>query len=168
MPDDQFVTRRCALGALALGASAPILVACGRDDGAAAEGPTGAAPDTTSNGGASDPTTEAGDTGQADTGQPGGGEPLVAVSEVPVGAGVILAERQLIVTQPEAGEFRAFSAVCPHAQVILSEVTSDDIYCGNGHGSRFAIDDGAIINGPATSPLTAIEVAVEGDQVVRS
>ncbi len=165
MSNEHAMTRRCALGMLALGTSAPILTACGSgDDGA------GTAPTTSSAPGSDAPTT-GGTTQSTPSGSGDGaaqGNALVAVGDVPVGGGVILAGPQIVVTQPTEGEFKGFSAVCPHAQVILSEVSEDDIFCGLGHGGRFTLDDGSVINGPATSPLTPVAVAVEGDQVVRA
>jgi nitrite reductase/ring-hydroxylating ferredoxin subunit len=151
------------LGALALGLGAPVLVACGAGDDATSTA-TGDAPPF-------DPTPptprETQDPTESEDPTPSGA-PLVAAAAVPVGSGVILAEEKVVVTQPAAGEFHAFTAVCPHAEVILSEVSDADIYCGDGHGSRFTLDGGAVLNGPATTPLARIAVKIEGDQVVRA
>lgn len=166
MTDQHPMTRRCALGMLALGTSAPIITACGGDGGE-----TGSSAPTTSGGSDSTaPTTETSSSSPSSETSPtaSGREALVAVSDVPVGGGIILAGQEVVITQPSKGEFLGFSAICPHAQFVLSEVSQDDIFCGDGHGSRFTLDDGAVLNGPATSPLTSVEVAVEGGQVVRA
>ena len=41
---------------------------------------------------------------------------------VPVGGGVILTKDEVVVTQPEAGTFKAFSAVCTHQGCLVGLV----------------------------------------------
>jgi Rieske Fe-S protein len=91
---------------------------------------------------------------------------LVPVSSVPVGGGVVLADRQIVVTQPVAGTFKAFSSTCTHQGCQVTEVAGGTINCPC-HGSTFAVADGSVVNGPATRPLAARAVAVDGD-VIRS
>jgi Rieske Fe-S protein len=57
------------------------------------------------------------------------------------------------------------SAVCPHQNCLVNEVTDQKIICPC-HGSEFSITDGAVIQGPATSGLSSVAVSVNGDQVV--
>ncbi|MGP3751526.1 Rieske (2Fe-2S) protein [Streptomyces sp. IBSNAI001] len=93
----------------------------------------------------------------------GGGE-LTRTSEVPVGGGTIFEDRKVVVTQPSAGEFKAFSAVCTHAGCIVSSVADGTIDCAC-HGSRFSVEDGAVEQGPATRPLPAERITVEGGSI---
>ncbi|MFB8117449.1 Rieske (2Fe-2S) protein [Streptomyces sp. NPDC056465] len=93
-----------------------------------------------------------------------GGAELATVSEIPAGGGKIFKERKIVVTQPVAGEFKAFSAVCTHAGCIVASVTDGTIDCAC-HGSRFSIEDGAVEHGPATRPLPAERITVEGDSI---
>ena len=95
-----------------------------------------------------------------------GGEALVKTADVPVGSGVVLDDVDVVVTQPAAGEFKAFSSICTHQRCPMSGV-SDRIEC-TCHGSRFDLRDGSPLRGPATSPLREISVRVEGDSVVRA
>jgi Rieske Fe-S protein len=96
----------------------------------------------------------------------GGGAPaLVAVADVPVGGGVVLAAQSLVVTQPAAGTFRAFSATCTHQGCTVNEVKDGTINCPC-HGSRFAVADGAPTAGPAKKPLPEKAVTVQGSSVV--
>src|SRR4051812_18109754 len=102
-----------------------------------------------------------GATGPAGAGSPG---PVTAKkSDIAVGSGTVFAAAQAVITQPTAGEFKAFSSICTHAGCPVAAVT-DTISC-NCHGSKFSISDGSVVNGPATKPLPARTVSVSGDSV---
>jgi len=93
----------------------------------------------------------------------GGGAPALAqVADVPVGGGLIVGDT--VVTQPTAGEFKAFSTVCTHQGCAVSEIADGTINC-LCHGSKFSVEDGAPTEGPATKPLPAKEIAVEGESI---
>jgi Rieske Fe-S protein len=85
-------------------------------------------------------------------------------SEVPVGGGKIYQAEKVVVTQPTKGDFKAFSAVCTHQGCVVAEVKDKDIDC-TCHGSKFSITDGSVITGPATKPLEALKVTVQGDDL---
>lgn len=87
-----------------------------------------------------------------------GGAPLAAVTDVPVGGGLILAAQDIVITQPVEGEFRAFSAACTHQGCQVTGVT-DTIDC-SCHGSSFALADGSVVAGPAPSPLPGRAITV--------
>ncbi|ULE33576.1 Rieske (2Fe-2S) protein [Mycobacterium sp. IDR2000157661] len=87
---------------------------------------------------------------------------LAKTADVPVGGGVIVDET--VVTQPTAGDFQGFSSTCTHAGCTLNEVADGTINCPC-HGSRFNLD-GTVANGPATRPLTAKSIRVQGDSIV--
>ena len=70
----------------------------------------------------------------------------------PGGGGKIIDGPNIVITQPEAGSFKAFTAVCTHQGCIVSTVSNGTIDCPC-HGSKFSIKDGSVVNGPATSPL---------------
>jgi Rieske Fe-S protein len=78
---------------------------------------------------------------------------------------VVVAAQQLVVTQPRAGTFKAFSAVCTHQGCAVNEVAGGTINCPC-HGSKFAVADGAPKAGPAKKPLPEKAVKVQGDSVV--
>lgn len=103
--------------------------------------------------------------GETDTASPapGGGE-LAGTSDIPVGGGTVFKDRKVVVTQPTKGEFKAFSAVCTHAGCIVSSVADGTIDCAC-HGSKFGVTDGAVEAGPATRPLPAEQITVEGDSI---
>ncbi|MFB4425541.1 Rieske (2Fe-2S) protein [Streptomyces sp. QL37] len=105
-----------------------------------------------------------GDGGEESSPPASGDAELARTSDIPAGGGTIFEDRRIVVTQPEAGRFKAFSAVCTHAGCIVSSVADGTIDCAC-HGSRFAITDGAVEQGPATRPLPAERITVEGDSI---
>jgi Rieske Fe-S protein len=97
---------------------------------------------------------------------PAGGEVQLAPSTaVPVGGGAVFPEHRVVVTQPSAGRFAAFSAICTHEQCTVSQVVDGTINCPC-HGSRFAIADGTVVHGPATRPLHARTVTLRDGTLV--
>jgi Rieske Fe-S protein len=160
MTEEQAVTepgatsrRALLVGAGAAGA-AVVLSACGGEDEptAGTSAPTGAPT------GADPEPTDGGD---------GGEEPefVGKVSDVPVGGGALFSAAQMVVTQPTEGQFRGFRSVCTHQGCPIAGVDGGTINC-TCHGSRFSLDDGAPRNGPATRPLAAREVRVDGEDIV--
>lgn len=103
--------------------------------------------------------------GSAPAGAPA--EALAAVSDVPVGGGTVLADKQLVITQPAAGTFAAFDATCTHQGCTVNEVANGTINCPC-HGSRYRIADGSVANGPASRPLARRTVAVSGGSIVEA
>jgi Rieske Fe-S protein len=76
----------------------------------------------------------------------------------------VFPDRSLIVTQPTAGEFKAFTSTCTHQGTAINKVDGGDMICPL-HGSRFSIKDGAVDQGPATRPLPEKTVKVTGDNL---
>ena len=149
-------SRRRVLQAAGLaGAGAAVLAACGTSSSAG----TSTAPAATTSGPTPDPTTPAPTTTSAPAAG-GGGITLGPASDVSVGGGKIYKTEQVVVTQPTAGQFKAFSAVCPHQGCIVATVT-DTINCAC-HGSAFALADGARLSGPAPAGLAPTTVTDTG------
>jgi Rieske Fe-S protein len=90
--------------------------------------------------------------------------PVTTTAAVPVGGGVILPEHDLVVTQPAAGRFAAFSATCPHAGCTVRAVVAGTINCFC-HGSRFRIADGSVAGGPSQEPLHRKDIHVSGNEI---
>jgi Rieske Fe-S protein len=96
-----------------------------------------------------------------------GARGLVAVNDVPVGGGVVLDDRKLVITRPTADDVRAFSAVCTHQGCTVADVADGIIACPC-HGSRFDAATGAVRRGPATRPLPPVAVVVRSGEVFAS
>ncbi|MEV6166240.1 Rieske (2Fe-2S) protein [Streptomyces sp. NPDC052052] len=92
------------------------------------------------------------------------GESLAKTSDIPEGGGTVFADRGVVVTQPKAGEFKAFSADCPHQGCAVSSVSNGVINCPC-HGSKFDVATGEVKRGPATRPLAARSIRVSGDSI---
>jgi Rieske Fe-S protein len=93
-------------------------------------------------------------------------EVTVATADIPEGGGVVVDQRY-VVTQPTAGDFKAFTAICTHQGCVVEKVEQQQIVCPC-HGSHFSIADGSPTAGPAKAPLATVDVSVSGDQVTLS
>jgi nitrite reductase/ring-hydroxylating ferredoxin subunit len=94
------------------------------------------------------------------------GDVLVPLIDVPrEGAYEVSVDgRRVLVTRPAEGTVVAFDAECPH-QGCSVRSTGDGLVCPC-HSSAFDPATGDVLEGPATSPLTPVAVAVRGNDVV--
>ena len=91
---------------------------------------------------------------------------LATTAEVPEGGGKIINGKNIVLTQPQAGTFKAFTAVCTHQGCIVTTIANGTIDCPC-HGSKFSIKDGSVVNGPAASPLAPVAIKVQGTSIVQ-
>ena len=167
---DTAMNRRTVLRAAGVGgagvAGAAALAACG-----GSTTPTTTAPSTTTSASttssasstSSSASASASATGSASAAAPSGTP--VKTADVPVGGGVINASGLFVVTQPSAGQFKAFSAVCTHMGCTVNKVASGMIDCPC-HQSQFDISTGTpTSSSQAKSPLPAKTATVSGDSV---
>jgi nitrite reductase/ring-hydroxylating ferredoxin subunit len=108
----------------------------------------------------------AGSGGSASSGGGSGAGPaaLATTSEIPVGGGKVFPAQKVVITQPTASLFKAFTAVCTHLGCIVNTVANGTIDCPC-HGSKYSIKDGSVVNGPAPSPLAPVSIKVEGTSI---
>ena len=139
--------RSVLLSAGALGA-AGILAACGGDEPTGTNPPPG---------------------GSTAAGPPPPPPPprTINTADIPVGGGLILEDRNLVVTQPTAGTFKAFNATCSHQGCQVAGVSDGKISCPC-HGSQYSVVDGSVTRGPALRGLSAKKVTVDGDTLTVS
>jgi Rieske Fe-S protein len=112
------------------------------------------------------PTTGGATRGPAPSGSGGapGGTDLGKAAEIPVGGGKIFADQDVVVTQPQSGTFKAFSATCTHQGCTVGSVDGGTINCPC-HGSKYAVADGSVVNGPAPRALPPKTVTVANGDV---
>ncbi|WP_369221664.1 Rieske (2Fe-2S) protein [Streptomyces sp. R39] len=143
--------RRTVMVAAGAAGLAAALTACGSPD----DDSSGT---TTTNGNAGGGSTTQNSNGSA------GGTALAKTTDIPEGGGTIYKDQAVVVTQPASGTFKAFSTKCPHAGCAVTSIANGEIVCPC-HGSKFAIADGSVKQGPATTGLTAADITVSGDQI---
>lgn len=105
-----------------------------------------------------------GDGSAESTSRAPGGQELAKAADIPEGGGKIFKEQKVVVTQPQKGEFKAFSAICTHQGCTVSKVADGTIDCAC-HGSEFHIADGSVAKGPATEPLPEEKITVSGGSI---
>lgn len=147
-PQGSEVTRRAVVAGTGILAVSATLAACSSYGQSA-----GPAPDASAN----QPGAPAGQSALT-------GQELAKTGDVPVGGGVVFADQEVVVTQPTPGNFKAFSATCTHAGCTVNKVASGTINCPC-HGSKYAIADGSVVNGPAKRPLAPRQITVSGDTI---
>ncbi|GGJ55628.1 Rieske (2Fe-2S) protein [Streptomyces brasiliensis] len=143
--------RRTVMAAAGAAGLAVALTACGSDDGSADSSDvsgSGTTQDSNGSGGAAG----------------AGGTALAKTSEIPEGGGKIFKDQGVVVTQPTAGTYKAFSSKCTHQGCAVTSITGGAIVCPC-HGSQFSVEDGSVKKGPATQPLASENVTVSGDQI---
>ena len=155
-------TRRGVLAGVGLVGLAGAVSACGSggSSSSSAGANAGAPPATSAGSGPS----SAGSTGGAGSTAGAQGSALAATSEIPVGSGKIFTSEKVVVTQPTSNDFKAFSAVCTHMGCIVSTISNGTIDCPC-HGSQYSISTGAVVGGPAPSPLPSQAITVTGSNI---
>jgi Rieske Fe-S protein len=164
-PKDSTATRRGVLAGVGLVGLAGVITACGA--GGTSSSPSGG----TNTGGTNTSGATTGAPGGAGTASsdpassdPGAAGALTSTSEIPVGSGMIFPAQQVVVTQPTAGEYKAFTAVCTHMGCIVNQISDGTIDCPC-HGSEYSIKTGAVVRGPAPLPLAAKKIKITGDNI---
>ncbi|MEU6350744.1 Rieske (2Fe-2S) protein [Streptomyces sp. NPDC047072] len=93
-----------------------------------------------------------------------GGTALAKTTDIPEGGGTIFKDQGVVVTQPTAGTFKAFSSKCTHQGCAVGSVANGVIVCPC-HNSEFSVEDGSVKKGPATQALAAEQITVTGDSI---
>ncbi|MET9502761.1 Rieske (2Fe-2S) protein [Streptomyces sp. NPDC006259] len=145
--------RRAVVAAAGAAGLAVALTACGGSD------------DDSS--GSVDSSGSAGATGGSESASTGGGAagtPLTTTADIPEGGGKVFDEQKVVVVQPTAGQYKAYSAVCTHQGCAVKSIADGVINCPC-HESNFSVTDGSVKSGPATKPLPEVAISVSGDSI---
>jgi Rieske Fe-S protein len=158
------MTRRRVLGGVVVaGAAAPVLAACADPSSTTSDEPAAGDPPAEEKPAEGDPAEEE----QPSDDAPDDGasaDELAKAGDISVGGGKVNEAAKVVVTQPEQGTFKAFSAVCTHNGCLVNAVESGTIKCPC-HGSMFSAADGSVTGGPAGSPLEEKQINVDGDSI---
>ncbi|MES5823956.1 Rieske (2Fe-2S) protein [Streptomyces sp. RG80] len=92
------------------------------------------------------------------------GTALAKTSDIPEGGGKIFKDAGVVVTQPTAGQFKAFSSKCTHQGCAVTGISDGVITCPC-HKSEFSVSDGSVQKGPATQPLPEEKITVSGESI---
>lgn len=147
MNTDHTMTRRGALGAGAAVAGAAALAACGS--------------------GKSNSPLNSSSSSSSSSALAAGGQPLAKLADIAVGGAVSASLSDgspIIVSRPTAASAACFSAKCTHMGcTVKPQGTLLQCPC---HGSQYNLSTGAVLRGPAPSPLPRVPVHVTGGEVV--
>ncbi|MFF8972589.1 Rieske (2Fe-2S) protein [Streptomyces sp. NPDC014995] len=149
--------RRTVVAAAGAAGLTVALTACGGSDDDASSS-------SASSGGSTGSTGSTGGSESASTGGAAAGSALTTTAEIPEGGGKVFDAEKVVVVQPTAGEYKAFSAVCTHAGCAVKSVADGVINCPC-HQSNFSVTDGSVKSGPATKPLPEVQITVSGDSI---
>ncbi|MEU8576962.1 Rieske (2Fe-2S) protein [Streptomyces asoensis] len=151
--------RRAVVAAAGAAGLSVALTACGGSDD-----------DASSSSDAAGTSGSTGSTGAASTGGTGGGDnaaagaALTKTADIPEGGGKVFDAEKVVVTQPTAGTYKAFSAVCTHQGCAVKSIADGVINCPC-HNSNFSITDGSVKSGPAQKSLPEVAIKVSGDSI---
>ncbi|MFD9097629.1 Rieske (2Fe-2S) protein [Streptomyces collinus] len=141
--------RRTVVAAAGAAGLAAALTACGSGDDSSDTGNSG----------------NSGNTGNTGAGSgSAAGTALAKTSDIPEGGGKVFGDKGVVVTQPAAGTYKAFSSKCTHRGCTVGSVADGVIVCPC-HNSHFSAEDGSVKKGPATQPLAAAKITVAGDEI---
>ncbi|MDH6629936.1 Rieske Fe-S protein [Streptomyces sp. LBL] len=156
LPPAMAPARRTVVAAVGAAGLAVALTACGSSDDSSSSDSSNAETGANASGG------DAGAGSSASSGS--GGSALAKTSDIPEGGGKIFKDQGVVVTQPTAGTYKAFSSKCTHQGCAVSSVANGVIVCPC-HKSEFSVTDGSVKKGPATQPLPAEQISVSGDSI---
>jgi cytochrome b6-f complex iron-sulfur subunit len=165
METTDLTSRRAVLTGAGVVLGGAVLAACGSGssdgDGDSDDSDDGSAAGGTDTSSGASATAAAGSSDSSSSGA------LAKLSDVPVGSAISAKGadgKPIIIAQPAKGTVKAFSAICTHQGCTVAPAGAQ-LHCPC-HGSVFNAETGAVIQGPAPSPLPAVAVKVSGDDVV--
>lgn len=92
------------------------------------------------------------------------GTALAHTADIPRDGGKIFPDKHVVVTQPAADQYMAFSSTCTHRGCTVGRISGGRIICPC-HGSEFSIADGSVEAGPAPRSLPRVAIKVKGGEI---
>jgi nitrite reductase/ring-hydroxylating ferredoxin subunit len=86
------------------------------------------------------------------------------LDQIPLGGGLVLGKKQVVLTREAGGTVRCFTSLCTHQGCSVNSVKNGAIACPC-HGSRFDARTGSPVQGPATAALRPVSVVVRNGTV---
>jgi cytochrome b6-f complex iron-sulfur subunit len=174
MDIDPTVSRRTLLTAGAGGVGVVALAACSSSStksstsdtqAASTQAPSTQAPATSEASSSAAPASSSSE----DSGGSGGKDALISLDDIKVGQGASVKlsnGKPGIVTRLTSSTAVCFSAICTHMGCTVAPKGGElDCPC---HGSRYNAKTGAVLQGPAPSPLHKVSVTVQDGKVVEA
>ena len=162
----RFIRLGTALGVGAAGAS--VLAACGGgESGSGGSGGSGSA--SGGSGGNARSSSSKSSGGASSEAKTSGGKPIAEASKVAPGSAVKFKDsgQPAVLVHLQSGDFVAYSAICTHQGCTVAY--QDGQLACPCHGSVFdPANGGAVVNGPAQTPLPEIPVKVSGGEVFKA
>jgi Rieske Fe-S protein len=154
------IDRRTALAVICAGAGALVVAGCSGGSSATGAGSSaGGAPTAAASPGARK--------AKAAAKHSAGGAALAKVAAIPVGGSAVVqapSGAPVALFRSHGTDVVAHSAVCTHAGCTV-QAAGKQLACPC-HGSVFDAATGAVVNGPASTPLSAVAVKVAGGEVL--
>ena len=94
---------------------------------------------------------------------------VCATKDIKVGGGSIFkisaaGGKQVLITQPKSGVFRAFNPACTHEGFPIGSISGTNMICKR-HGATFDTSTGRATRGPANIPLEKYTLTVENKNI---
>ena len=94
---------------------------------------------------------------------------VCATKDIKVGGGSIFkisaaGGKQVLITQPKSGVFRAFNPACTHEGFPIGSISGTNMICKR-HGATFDTSTGRATRGPANIPLEKYTLSVENKYI---
>lgn len=92
---------------------------------------------------------------------------LASTDEIPVGGGIVLMDEKIVIVQPTAGQFVAWSAICKHEGETVGSVENNVITCLH-HFSKYDSATGDVVAGPAPTGLDPVQIKVANGRITQA
>ena len=158
-------SRRIVFQGLSALGVATVLAGCSGDDqpSSSTSDPTGAPPSPTESSPAQPPPSSASPSSKTSP-QPAA---VARTDEIPVGGGIVLMDEKIVIVQPTAGQFVAWSAICKHEGETVGSVENNVITCLH-HFSKYDSATGDVVAGPAPTGLDPVQIKVANGRITQA